>query len=80
VKRAGCSSWPTDRASVEEVAGGLQEEFERDHPEALGTINAGIDRFFDSLPARYQAGGSDLPTPRRQLVHVRDLKAYAVDL
>ena len=34
------------------MAGGLQEEVERDHPEALGTINAGIDRFFDSLPAR----------------------------
>lgn len=35
------------------MAGGLQEEFERDYPEALGAINGGIDRFFDSLPARY---------------------------
>lgn len=40
------------RASVEEVAGGLQEEVERDHPEQVEAINAGIDRFFDSLPAR----------------------------
>lgn len=40
------------RASVEEVAGGLQEGVERDHPEQLEAINAGIDRFFDSLPTR----------------------------
>ncbi len=32
--------------------GGLQEGVERDHPEQLEAINAGIDRFFDSLPAR----------------------------
>jgi hypothetical protein len=40
------------RASVEEVAGGLQEEVERDHPDQLEAVDAGIDRFFDSLPAR----------------------------
>jgi len=40
------------RASVEEVAGGLQEDVERDHPEQVGAVNTGIERFFDSLPAR----------------------------
>jgi len=40
------------RASVEEVAGGLQEDVERDHPEQAEAIDAGIERFFDSLPAR----------------------------
>lgn len=40
------------RASIEEVAGGLLGEVERDHPEQVEAINAGIDRFFDSLPAR----------------------------
>ena len=40
------------RASAEEVAGGLQEEVERDHPKQADAINAEIDRFFDSLPQR----------------------------
>jgi hypothetical protein len=40
------------RASVEEVAGGLLEEVGRDHPEQAEAINFGIDRFFESLPAR----------------------------
>ncbi|HEX9640791.1 MAG TPA: hypothetical protein VGB13_05710 [Candidatus Krumholzibacteria bacterium] len=41
------------RASVEEVAGGLLEVVERDHPEQVDAINAGIDSFFDSLPSRH---------------------------
>lgn len=40
------------RASVEEVAGGLLEVVERDHPEQVDAINAGIDSFFDALPSR----------------------------
>ena len=40
------------RASVEEVAGGLLEDVERDSPEQVEAINARIDRFFDSLPPR----------------------------
>ncbi len=40
------------RASVEEVAGGLQEDVERNHPEQVGAVNTEIERFFDSLPAR----------------------------
>jgi hypothetical protein len=40
------------RASVEEVAGGLLEGVERDHPGQAEAISAGIERFFDSLPPR----------------------------
>jgi hypothetical protein len=41
------------RASIEEVAGGLLEGIERDHPEQLGAVNAEVDRFFAVLPARH---------------------------
>jgi hypothetical protein len=40
------------RASVEEVAGGLLEGIERDHPKLLGAISAEVDQFFASLPKR----------------------------
>jgi hypothetical protein len=40
------------RASVEEVAGGLLEDVERQHPDQRGAIDAEIDRFFRTLPAR----------------------------
>ncbi len=40
------------RASVEEVAGGLVEDVEHQYPEQLGTVNAEIDRFFGALPPR----------------------------
>jgi len=38
------------RASLEEVAGGLIELAERDHPERARDITAEIDRYFDELP------------------------------
>lgn len=38
------------RASLEEVAGGLIERTERDHSEQLDHITAEIDRFLDRLP------------------------------
>lgn len=40
------------RASIEEVAGGLLEGVERDHPAQLAAVNAEVDRFFAALPAR----------------------------
>ncbi len=40
------------RASVEEVAGGLLEEVERHHPEQVEAVSGDVDRFFDSLPPR----------------------------
>ncbi len=40
------------RASIEEVAGGLLQDVERDHPEQVSAINAEVDRFFDALPTR----------------------------
>lgn len=40
------------RASVEEVAGGLLEGVERQHPDQLGAIDAEVDRFFAALPPR----------------------------
>ena len=41
------------RASIEEVAGGLLEGVERDHPELVGVISAEVDQFFDALPERH---------------------------
>jgi hypothetical protein len=38
------------RASLEEVAGGLLEQTERDHHRQVPYITAEIDRFFDALP------------------------------
>lgn len=43
------------RASIEEVAGGLLEDVERDHPEQVDAIKAEINRFFDVLPPRRPA-------------------------
>lgn len=40
------------RASVEEVAGELQEGRRARASEQVEAINAGIERFFDSLPTR----------------------------
>jgi hypothetical protein len=40
------------RASVEEVAGGLLEEVERDFPGQIEAVSGDVDRFFDSLPPR----------------------------
>lgn len=40
------------RASVEEVAGGLLEDVERQHPDQLGAIDTEVDRFFAALPPR----------------------------
>ncbi len=40
------------RASIEEVAGGLLEGVERDHPEQLAAISAEVDRYFNALPTR----------------------------
>jgi len=44
------------RASVEEVAGGLLEDVERKHPEHLQPIGQQVERFFQSLPARRPSG------------------------
>jgi hypothetical protein len=46
------------RASIEEVAGGLLEDIERDHPELAGVIGGEIDQFFDAVPER-QPSASD---------------------
>jgi hypothetical protein len=40
------------RASIEEVAGGLLEGVERDHPAQLVEVKAEVDRFFAALPTR----------------------------
>lgn len=40
------------RASIEEVAGGLLEGIERDHPDLVGVISGEVDQFFDALPER----------------------------
>jgi hypothetical protein len=40
------------RASIEEVAGGLLDSIERDHPDLVGVIGSEIDQFFDALPDR----------------------------
>ncbi|HEX6687598.1 MAG TPA: hypothetical protein VF085_02905 [Solirubrobacterales bacterium] len=40
------------RASIEEVAGGLLEVVERDHPDLVGVISREIEQFFDALPER----------------------------
>lgn len=40
------------RAAVEEVAGGLLEDVERQHPAQLGAIDAEVGRFFAALPPR----------------------------
>ncbi len=47
------------RASIEEVAGGLLEEVEQDHPEQVEAVSADVDRFFDSLPARRPSSRED---------------------
>lgn len=39
------------RASLEEVAGGLIELAERDHPTQVGYLSTEIDRYFDEIPA-----------------------------
>jgi hypothetical protein len=39
------------RASLEEVAGGLLDWTEREHPEYVGTFTAEIDAYFSALPA-----------------------------
>lgn len=38
------------RTSLEEVAGGLLEQTEQDHPQQVSHVTAEIDRFFDALP------------------------------
>jgi hypothetical protein len=38
------------RASLEEVAGGLTELTEREHPDQVEYITEEIDRYFDALP------------------------------
>jgi hypothetical protein len=40
------------RASIEEVAGGLLEGVEQDHPDLVGVVSGEIDQFFDALPER----------------------------
>ncbi len=40
------------RASIEEVAGGLLDSIERDHPDLVSVIGSEIDQFFDALPER----------------------------
>ena len=37
------------RASIEEVAGGLVEDVERQYPDQLGAINVEVDRFFHGV-------------------------------
>ena len=43
------------RTPVEEVAGGLLEDVEREAPAQLSAVSADVDRFFAALPARRAA-------------------------
>jgi hypothetical protein len=47
------------RASIEEVAGGLLEGIERDHPDLTGVIGGEVDQFFDALPERRPSGADE---------------------
>lgn len=67
------------RASIEEVAGGLLESVERDHPELTGAIGHEIDQFFEALPERQASPPDEFleelrrVLPRRYAKHAEEI-------
>lgn len=62
------------RASIEEVAGGLLEGVERDHPDLVGVISNEVDQFFDALPERQPSAPSEFLAELRDALPERYAK------
>lgn len=59
------------RASLEEVAGGILEWTERDHPQMLEQTTAEIDAFFAALPAPVAAPADEFVAELRRALPSR---------